>query len=139
MKVVADTGLKELSSSRKTPPSTSQSAAGSINSSSSVPPSGSVSQEGDMSPSSIVTEGTSVSTNGLREPKYTFKERGSMSMGDFELSNNNKNSSNVRSNRPSELVYRIELPGIKNASQIVLDVAERYSDTVLMNERCPGS
>lgn len=126
MKVVADTGLKELSSSRKTPPGTSQY--------SSVPPSGSVPEEGDTSPSPIVTEGASAS--GLREPKYTFKERGSMSMGDFELSNNNNNnSSNVRSNRPNELVYLIELPGIKHASQIVLDVAERYSDTVLMNER----
>ena len=136
MKVDADTGLKELSSSRKTPPSTSQSAAVSINSNTSVPPSGSVPEEGDKSSSPIVTEGTSVSANGLREPKYTFKERGSMSMGDFKLSNNNNNnSSNVRSNRPSELVYRIELPGIKNASQIVLDVAERYSDTVLMNEQ----
>lgn len=126
MKVIAATGLKELSSSRKTPPGKSQSAVGSINSSSSVPPSGSVPEEGDTSPSPIIAEGTSASANGLREPKYTFKERGSMSMGDFELSSNSSNnSSNVRSNRPSELVYRIELPGIKYASQIVLDVAER--------------
>ena len=128
----AATGLKELSSSRRTAPGTSQS----INSSSSsVPPSGSVAEEGDTKPSPIVAEGASANaTTGLREPKYTFKERGSLSMGDFELSNNNSNSSaNVRSNRPGELVYRIELPGIKHASLIALDVAERCSATVYMN------
>lgn len=130
---VAATGLKELSSSRRTAPGTSQSINSS--SSSSVPPSGSVAEEGDTKPSPIVAEGASANaTTGLREPKYTFKERGSLSMGDFELSNNNSNSSaNVRSNRPGELVYRIELPGIKHASLIALDVAERCSATVYMN------
>lgn len=125
----AAAGLKELSSSRKTAPSTSQSAASSINSNS-VPLSGVVAEVGD-----IISPSPGASVTGLREPKYTFKERGSLSLGDFELSNssnsssNSNSSANVRSNRPSELVYRIELPGIKHASQIVLDVAERCSST----------
>lgn len=58
--------------------------------------------------------------SGLEVPKYTVKERGHISMGDFE----NLNTA-ARSNRPSELVYRIELPKISKASAIVLDIAER--------------
>jgi hypothetical protein len=61
--------------------------------------------------------------NGLEVPKFTVKERGHISMGDFENVN-----TTARSNRPNELVYRIELPKIAKASAIVLDIAERYAD-----------
>jgi hypothetical protein len=58
--------------------------------------------------------------SGLEVPKFTVKERGHISMGDFENVN-----ATARSNRPNELVYRIELPKITKASAIVLDIAER--------------
>ena len=61
------------------------------------------------------------SESGLEVPRYTMKERGHVSMGDFESMN-----TTARSNRPSELIYRVELPRITKASQIVLDIAERY-------------
>ena len=53
-------------------------------------------------------------------PKYTKTERGVVSMGDFESLR-----SKVASNRPKEIVYRIELPKMNKASSLQLDVAER--------------
>jgi hypothetical protein len=62
--------------------------------------------------------------SGLEVPKFSVKERGHISMGDFE-----NVSTTARSNRPNELVYRIELPKITKASAIVLDIAERCTSS----------
>eukprot|EP01038_Epipyxis_sp_PR26KG_P006176 gene6176-8506_t len=60
-------------------------------------------------------------STGKLVPQYSMKERGISGMGDFE----GMRSKVAASNRPQELVYRIELPKVTKASQIVLDVSER--------------
>ena len=53
-------------------------------------------------------------------PVITMKERGKIDIGDFESLNDK-----VLSNRPVEVVYRVELPLADKPSKITLDVAER--------------
>lgn len=57
-----------------------------------------------------------------KEPEYTMKERGVLSMGDFEgMRGNNK----VASNRPAELIYKFDVPLATKPSLLNLDVSER--------------
>ncbi len=70
-------------------------------------------------PSSATNE-ESGKTN--KEPEYTMKERGVLTMGDFEgMRGNNK----VASNRPAELVYKFDVPLASKPSLLNLDVSER--------------
>lgn len=58
-----------------------------------------------------------------RIPKYTVSEKGNQSMVTQEFESVGKQF--VTSNRPVELVYRIELPKVVKSSQVELDVQER--------------
>jgi hypothetical protein len=58
--------------------------------------------------------------DNTKSPNFTLKERGTISMGDFE-----RLKSNVTSNRPAELVYRFEVPLVLKPSLLYLDVAEK--------------
>lgn len=70
---------------------------------------------------SLVSEESNLDTiDNSKLPKYTLKERGSISMGDFE-----RLKSSVTSNRPAELVYRFEVPLVSKPSLLNLDVAEK--------------
>mmetsp|Transcript_12819 Transcript_12819/g.12463 ORF Transcript_12819/g.12463 Transcript_12819/m.12463 type:complete len:408 (+) Transcript_12819:883-2106(+) len=55
-----------------------------------------------------------------KNPKFSLIERGVVSMGDFETL-----KAKVASNRPAEIVCKIEVPLVTKASLMVLDVAER--------------
>lgn len=63
---------------------------------------------------------TPVVISGPLEPVYTVTERGALSLGDFEAMKDK-----VLSNRPAEIVYRVQLPLADKPSKIALDVAER--------------
>ena len=78
-------------------------------------------KEGSIGDRTTTDTPVTVLVNGVEHqvPKYTMKERGHISMGDFNA------NSTAKSSRPSELVYKVELPKIAKASDIVLDIAER--------------
>jgi len=69
------------------------------------------------------TSATAISSSSNdKEPEYTMKERGVLTMGDFEgMRGNNK----VASNRPAELVYKFDVPLALKPSLLNLDVSER--------------
>jgi len=81
-----------------------------------------VKKEVEVEPLELLPQ-PSTDTDGLETPAYTVKERGHISMGDFEAFNGS--SSNPISSRPGELIYSFQLPKISKASLIVLDIAER--------------
>ena len=58
-----------------------------------------------------------------KAPVFRIKERGIISMGDFE--GVSQSAMLVASNRPAELVVTIELPKVTKASKVQLDVSER--------------
>ena len=59
-----------------------------------------------------------------KTPKYTLVERGILGLGDFEGGNSSHKKKPV-SNRPEELVYKIEIPLVTKTSKVELDVGER--------------
>jgi hypothetical protein len=75
------------------------------------------------SSSSSVSGGKS---NQLDEkvPKFTMIERGILGLGDFD-GGNSSHKRKPLSNRPEELVYRIEIPLVNKTSKVELDVGEK--------------
>jgi hypothetical protein len=77
------------------------------------------------SAATATAEATSSEAVDPKAPKYHIKERGVISMGDFE--GVTKAARVVSSNRPAELVCTFELPKVVKASMIQLDISERYT------------
>jgi hypothetical protein len=75
----------------------------------------------------------SEATADPKVPKYHMKERGVISMGDFE--GVAKAARIVSSNRPAELVCTFELPKVIKASMIQLDISERYAKLANSNTK----
>ena len=105
-------GMKEVSSSarRKTDPPTK------------APTNAAATATAATSACSTAAEDAGV--GGVETPRFSVKERGHVSMGGFERLTSPSQAA-AASSRPSELVYRIELPRVAKASQIALDIAER--------------
>lgn len=109
----APAGMKAVSTTKRAAPSAAAFQQEAVDNTAAIAPKAAVVETSDPL--------VAASESGLEVPRYTMKERGHVSMGDFESMN-----TTARSNRPSELIYRVELPRITKASQIVLDIAERY-------------
>lgn len=96
----------------------------------------------DGSNSNTILESASVIDNNeenkeSKTPQFVLVERGVLGLGDFE---NIKSA--VTSTRPAELIYRISLPLVKKASDVVLDVKEKaltlsYEDVYLLDIKLP--
>jgi HSP20 family molecular chaperone IbpA len=72
--------------------------------------------------SSARTDSTAtVAACEIVQPKFSLVERGNLGMGDFEAMRANT----VASNRPAELVFKVELPSISSAAAVDLDVSEK--------------
>jgi hypothetical protein len=69
--------------------------------------------------------GSGNSSGGDKAPVFRVKERGVISMGDFDGVSKNAGIA-VESNRPAELVYTLELPLVSKPSRVQLDVSERH-------------
>lgn len=59
-----------------------------------------------------------------KTPKFTLIERGILGLGDFD-GGNTSHKRKPTSNRPEELVYKIEIPLVKKTSKVELDVGEK--------------
>jgi hypothetical protein len=71
----------------------------------------------------VESESTSADPGSEKAPVFRIKERGIISMGDFD--GVSQSAMLVASNRPAELVVTIELPKVTKASKVQLDVSER--------------
>jgi hypothetical protein len=74
----------------------------------------------------ISSDKADTSPGGVVTPKYTLIERGNAGMGDFDAMKANF----VSSNRPAEIIIKIELPKINSAAAVDLDVAEKEVNLV---------
>jgi len=67
------------------------------------------------------TTATTGSKTDIEVPVFTVTERGNVSLGDFE----GMNQKQVASNRPAELIYKIEIPKVLKAGDVQLDVTRK--------------
>lgn len=63
--------------------------------------------------------------SGPQRPVFTLVEQSPVEMGDFGLSTSGRPANSACRTRPKALVLRIKLPGLKSASGVDLDVADR--------------
>jgi HSP20 family molecular chaperone IbpA len=73
-----------------------------------------------------------------KQPMFTVVERGQMAMGDFESMGRRM----VASNRPAELVYKIDIPKVLKPSEVLLDVMPKalkltYKDVYYLHVDLP--
>ena len=87
-------------------------------------PQATVPPRGDPSPATDPCGDTGeapAETTDSKVPHYAVVERGNVSMGDFE----SMGRRSVASNRPAELVYKIDIPKVVKPSEVLLDVMPR--------------
>lgn len=74
--------------------------------------------------SSAAASSSSSHVSDEKVPKFTLVERGILGLGDFD-GGNTSHKRKPSSNRPEELVYKIEIPKVTKASKVELDVGEK--------------
>ncbi len=109
-----DSGMKVVSSKPRTKPAVSEPPASSTSSSSSKE------ENEDETISEEDAIAMAAAFSGPKVPVVVCKHREAVTLGDFE---NNKPA--VQYNRPTDLVYEIQLPLASAPSKIILDVSEK--------------